>query len=178
MGTKNSGSPRGRTSGGNKLKMPLKIPKADEVDDKGNKVGLLVNSTTEARRRLQEMGCDPLESTADIMMGKELCGDHPYLKELLNKLDRFQKAFRDAGMIVEAKIVDTTIASAKNMMGNSETDKALRASSAVQLLNFAYPKLRAMDVKVNAAPESTEEMSDDELIKFLRGEQNDSESRH
>lgn len=134
----------------------------------GSRLGIPNKSHTEARNRLDALGCDPLEFTAKVMLGEELQGDHPFLAVLLEKLERFETAFRDYNKITEARIVQTTIIKAKKMMGGTETDKTLRLNSAHKLMDFAYPKLRAMDVKVEKVAENVEEMSDDELIQILR----------
>jgi len=132
--------------------------------------GVPNKSHTLARERLEELDCDPLEFTALIMKGEELKGAHPFLTELLNKLDRLEKAFDRRNMTVEAKITATLTYNAKLALGEGETDKTLRANAASKLLEYAYPKLRAMDVKIEKEATQVEEMEDDELISFLRND--------
>lgn len=177
MGGKNSGTTTGRRSGSRLALKPRLDKPSSVVQLKASSTGVSEDrSRMEARARLEAMDCDPLEFTAKVMMGQELQGEHPFLVELLNKLDRFAKAFRDKNMIVEARIVDTTISSAKNIMGHSETDKTQRLQAATNLLGYAYPKLRSIDVKIAKPAETVEEMNDDELIAFLRADNENSKT--
>jgi len=125
--------------------------------------------TKELLQRLEEMGADPLKFAVDVMDGRELTTDHPFLKVLYNHLRPLRRAIKDDKEALRAmeELEDVAV----KYLRNGHVPIEIRSRHALELLQYMYPKRKSVDhsgtIGMQLNPDS---MSDEMLTRIMTGQ--------
>jgi len=112
----------------------------------------------DAAKRLEDLGADPLERAAKIMLGNDCGEDHPFLAELRRFLARFRA---NPDKITEKTLKSLEGRAEKMLSGHVPLD--LQARMATELMKYLYPQRKAIDVKNVDNDHKADDVSDEEL---------------
>lgn len=94
---------------------------------------------------MAEAGFNPLEWAIKIAQGKALTEDHPFLKILTKWVDMWIKNITEKGLMLTADDLEEFQAEAALALTDSHTPIKIRADQIKDLLQYVYPKLKAVD---------------------------------
>jgi len=95
-------------------------------------------------RRLDELGCDPLELSAKIALGEELDGPHPSLSSFHAFADKLAK-LEDKGGAVTPELVEELRALADDNLTSGYVPQELRSKHIADLMRYTYPARKPVD---------------------------------
>lgn len=140
------------------------------VNGGGRVVGTPNKLTKQAIERMEELNFDPLEFAVAIARGEELCTDHPVwpiLQQWLLELKDVVASKQWASMPTLEKI-DQFASYCEKLLKESYTPIDVRSRHTLELLNYVYPKRKAMEVDFpgNSEGGPVKELTADEVKIF------------
>lgn len=153
----------------------------------GRKKGTPNRKTGDVKKQLEALNVDPLIIAANIMTGAEKGNPHPWLKTfelwiktykgVLSRCYDRAAAFvdtedRQATLLLEdlhhaMTKIDEFHERSKKELAEGHIPIEIRARVAVQLLDFIYPKRKAIEVTDNRDSEAAEDLTDEELAMII-----------
>jgi hypothetical protein len=123
---------------------------------KSSRKGIPNKKTQAVTDRLAELGCDPLELSAKIALGKELDGPHPQLAAFRILVRALQEALQDSVMPEHlpkmAAITMGLTSLVEDYLTRGYVPVELRSKHIADLMQYAHSKRKAIDVTTGDEP--------------------------
>jgi hypothetical protein len=126
------------------------VPRGSKPGERrgGRQAGTPNKVTQDLVARLEELRCDPLELSAKIANGQELDGPHPALKAFYKFRDDLAK-LQDKGAAVTPDHIDQLTKLIDGNLTRGYVPIELRSKHIADLMQYTYPKRRAVEVDAN-----------------------------
>jgi len=111
----------------------------------GRKKGTPNKLTQRAAQRLEELGCDPLELSVRVAMGKDLDGPHPSVGEFRRLVHDLQNALDGKGEDPHL-FPDRLQALIDENLLSGYVPMEIRSRHIIELIQYKFPKLKAVEM--------------------------------
>lgn len=101
--------------------------------------------------KMEEHDFDPMDLLLDVAAGNALYDDHPYLPVLYGRLEEVEKIVREEEGYGLLSLVDQIRLESLGYLKDSYTPKEHRIKVAMELMQYARPKLKQIDHVGNGA---------------------------
>ena len=118
--------------------------------------------------RVAQLGFDPLEQSVKIARGQSLKEDHPFLSKFQSIMDEWCETLESFEEL-DALEVDKFRAEGIKALAGSFTPIEMRSRHTLELLNYIYPKRKAMEMTIDTGrPDMTvTELQEHEVDTFM-----------
>ena len=96
------------------------------------------------KRLFEDLDFDPLAMSVAVAKGEMLTQDHPFLGVILKGLNNLKGDLKDKGM--DVGLIEQLMTKAAEMLTDSWTPIELRSKHILELMNYIYPKKKAVDM--------------------------------